>query len=432
MNNVAAKITKPPIHHQAFNSWAKAIKNSSSPNQALNLYSQMHRKSIPFNTFSILYTLKSITQLQKTSLLYHLHAHILKLGFSTHVYVATSLLHAYVVASFDDAKNLFDEMPEKNTITWNTIVKGYSNLGQIVKARKVFDEMPEKDLASWSTMIACYVNNGDLRSGLALFRGVFSMDTCLKPDQVMLGTILSACGQTGSIAAMLGKSIHGYILKNNWVLNVELGTALVDMYSKFGFLKKAAIVFTIMENRNVLSWTVLICGAAQNGFGKEALSIFEEMIKAGKVKPNKLTFTGVLSACAQAGLIDEGRKYFKMIEKCYNIEPTIQHYGCLVDMFGKKGLLGEALKVIEEMKLKPNVVIWGSFLSACKLHKQFEMAESVIDRVMEVVDPENNGGVYTLISDIYVLNNKWDEAERVRRLMEKQNVKKTRGSSFIR
>lgn len=332
------------------------------------------------------------------------------------------------MASFDDACALFDEMPERNTVTWNTMVSGYSKLGDVEKARNVFERMPVRDVASWSAMIAGYISNGLWENGLMLFREMLLLEE-LKPDQVTLCSIFVGFARMGSTGLLLGKSVHGFTVKNGWELNAELGTVLVDMYAKCGFLKSASHVFNFMQDRNVVSWTALICGSAQHGYGNETLSIFDMMRQAG-VRPNELTFTGVLTACAQAGLVEEGHGYFKMIER-YGLQPTIQHYGCMVDMFGKAGLLGEAYDVIKTMRLKPNIVIWGSFLSSCKLHKQFEMAERVFDQVMEMVKPENDGGVYTLISDLYVLSGKWDDAERVRKLMVNQNVKKTRGSSFI-
>ncbi|XP_057471899.1 pentatricopeptide repeat-containing protein At5g66520-like [Actinidia eriantha] len=427
-------LLKPTIQQQTilflrtFNSWSFAIRNASSPHKALQLYSQMQRLSVPFDSFSILFTLSSCTHLHNLSLIRHVHAHLLKLGFNSHVYVATSLLHAYVVASLGDACNLFDEMPERNTVTWNTMIAGYSKAGQVEMALQVFDRMPLRDIASWSAMIAGYMSNGRWGSGLMLFREMIVLEE-LKPDQVTLGSILAGCAHMGSIGLLLGKSIHGFIVKNGWVLNVELGTVLVDMYAKLGFLKNASVVFNRMQERNVKTWTALICGSAQHGYGKEALCIFEMMKEAG-VKPNELTFTGVLSACAQAGLVVEGRRYFRMIEE-YGFKPTIQHYGCVVDMFGKAGLLEEAHEVVKTMRFEPNVIVWSSFLSSCKIHKQFEMAERVIDLVMDMVKPENDGGVYALISDLYVLCGKLDDAERVRKLMVNQNVRKARGSSFI-
>ncbi|XP_057980306.1 pentatricopeptide repeat-containing protein At5g66520-like [Malania oleifera] len=409
-------------------SWSSAIRNASTPHEALHLYTQMQRQSLPFDSFSILFALKSCATLQNLSLIHHLHAHILKIGFKTHVYVATSLLYAYVLSSFGDACHLFDEMPNRNTVTWNTMITGYSKSGDLEMARLIFEEMPLRDLASWSAMIAAYMNNSYWDQGLMLFRNMMLKEQ-LRPDQMTLGSILAACSNMGSIGLQVGKSIHGFTVKNAWELNVDLGTILVDMYAKCGFLKYACRIFELMQERNVMAWTALICGSAHHGYGLEAISVFETMQELG-VKPNELTFTGVLSACAQAGLIEEGRKYFNMIKE-YGLELKIQHYGCMVDLFGKAGQLQDAYEIIKTMRLEPNVVIWGSFLSACKVHKQFEMAERVIEQVLVMVKPENDGGVYTLISDLYALNGKWNEVENVRKLMVHQNVKKVRGSSFI-
>ncbi|OVA01558.1 Pentatricopeptide repeat [Macleaya cordata] len=433
-------LVAPKIHHQNFHltkkkkisSWTSAIKKASSPQEALNLYKQMQNQSIPFDSYSILFTIKSCTHFlpNNLSLIRHLHAHLFKIGFNSHVYVATSLLYAYVISSFEDARLLFDEMPEKNAVTFNTMITGYSMSRDIESARLIFNEIPSKDLASYSAMISGYLSNGSWDKGLTLFREMI-VNEPFKPDQITLVSILSGCTRMGSLGLLLGKSIHSFIEKNEWEMNVELGTVLVDMYTKCGFLKGASQIFERMKERNVMSWSVMICGLANHGYGEEALSIFEKMEEAG-IKPNEITFTGILSACTHAGLIDKGKKYFEKMIQEYKIKPRIQHYGCMVDLLGKGGRLEEAYEVIESMKLEPNVVIWSSLLAACKVHKRFEMAEKVIERVLMVVKPESDGGVYTLISDLYSLNGKWEKAQWVRELMVNQNVKKVRGSSFIR
>ncbi|XP_028791424.1 pentatricopeptide repeat-containing protein At1g33350-like [Neltuma alba] len=410
-------------------SWAAALRNASSPRKALHLYAHMHRNAVHFDSFCILFTLKSCTSLQNAAITRHLHAHIVKLGFSSHVYVATSLLNAYIAVSFPDACLLFDEMPEKSIISWNSMITGYSRLGDIPGARSVFDEMPHWDVASWSAMIAAYANNGYYQPGLSLFRSMVAGGR-FRPDEITANSVLSVCAHMGALGLLAGKSVHGFMVKNGWDLSVELGTVLVNMYAKCGFLKFASQVFALMQERNVISWTSLICGFAQHGYNEEALTIFEKMQLAG-IRPNELTFTGVLSACVHAGSVGEGREYFKMIER-HGLEPRIQHYGCMVDLLGKAGKLEEAYEVIRAMKLEPNVVVWGSFLSACKEHGQFEMAERVIGQVLRMVKPENDGGMYTLICDLYVLGQKREEAERLRKLMIDSNVRKSRGSSFVR
>lgn len=438
MNTIITRLHRHPkprylsffCFFKSFSSWGLAIRDASSTQNALFLYSQMHRQSATFDSFSILYTLKSCTQLHNLVTIQHLHAHIVKLGFSYHVYVVTALLNAYNLTSFADACLLFDEMPDRNCVTWNTMITGYSRYGDVEKASSIFNEMPLRNVASWSAMIAAYLKNRNYKSGLSLFRDMV-INEGLKADQITAGSVLSGCAQMGgSDALLMGKSVHGFITKNVWELNVELGTVLLDMYAKCGILKSACNIFQLMQERNVMSWTALICGLAQHGHCTEALSLFEMMQKEN-VRPNELTFTGILSACVHTGLFEEGRKYFKMIE-AYGLQPRIQHYGCMVDLLGRAGLVAEAYDVIKTMKLEPNVVVWTSFLSACKEHNKFEMAKRAVDQVLKIIKPGNDGGVYSVICDLYASEGKWDEVEALRQLMLSQNVRKVRGSSIIR
>ncbi|KAK3001304.1 hypothetical protein RJ639_020312 [Escallonia herrerae] len=187
---------------RSFNSWSLAIKNAASPSKALTIYSQMQRQSIPLDSYSILFTLKSCTHLKDITVIQHLHTHILKLGFNTHVYVGTSLLNGYVGTSFEAACHLFDEMPERNTVTWNTMITCLSRSGYVEKAWLLFEQMPERDLASWSAMITAYMNNGCWDKGLVLFREIMVSEK-LKPDQVTLGSVLVGCGLVGLAGLML-------------------------------------------------------------------------------------------------------------------------------------------------------------------------------------------------------------------------------------
>jgi pentatricopeptide repeat protein len=408
-------------------SWALAIKkasSSSSPTKAMHLFSKMHRNGVPIDTFCVLFTLKSSTHLQSLPIIHHLHAHIIKLGFTSQVHVATCLLNAYVLLSFIDACILFDEMPQKNIVTWNTMIFGCSRSGDINKARELFEKMPDRDTVSWSSIISAYTNVGSYMSSLYLFRRMLFVEGT-KPDQVTAGAALSGCAHMGCLGLLAGKSVHGYIVKNGWELNVEIGAALVNMYGKGGVLRNAAMVFELMDERDVRSWTFMICGAARCGFNREALVVFEKMQMDG-VKPDELTFTGVLTACAHGGFVEEGRRYFKMIEEC-GLEPRVQHYSCLVYLIGKSGMLEEAYEIIKTMRVEPTVVVLGSLLSACKEHRQFEIAERVIEQVLRMAYPKNDGGLYSLIADLYVIGGKFEEAERLKKLMLNEHVRQAKG-----
>ncbi|CAN0911788.1 Pentatricopeptide repeat-containing protein At5g66520, partial [Linum grandiflorum] len=411
------------------------INRASSPNEALVGYCRIHRQSsVRQDTYSLLFALKSAAGLDDAKIVIsHLHAHAIRVGYSSNVFIATCLLSSYVAtASFPDACLLFDEMPDRTPITWNVMIKGYARSGNVDKAREVFEGMPQRSVESWCNMIAAYVRSGCWNSGLSLFREMVAENGEVKPDKVTLVTVLSCCVQMGCPGSLPGRSVHCFLLRNEVHMNVEIGTVLVDMYAKLGFLDYALLVFDSMKERNVATWTALICGAAQNGCNQEALSFFEMMTDEQGVEPNEMTFTGVLNACAHSGLVEQGRRYFEMIKE-YGLKHRIQHYGCMVDLYGRAGLMEEAHDVIMRMELEPNSFVWGSFLSACKEHDRFDMAEKVMEQVLRVVKPETDGGIYSQMCDLYVGNDQWEDAERIRKLMVDRNVRKVRGSSsFVR
>lgn len=428
----------PPQRHfhqllRQFNSWSSAIRDASSsskPINALHLFIKMHRQAITTDSFSLLYALKSCSTIQHYTLITNLHAHATKIGFDTHVYVGTCLLKGYVDKDFGDACQLFDEMPERNVVTWNTMISGHAKYGHLIDARVVFEEMPKRNVGSWSALISGYVNGGDLEQGLCLFREMIGTEGIF-PSQPILVSVLAGCARIGSPALFTGKSIHAFVLRIGcceW--NVELGSVMVDMYAKGGLISSAKKVGDLMKEWNVMTWTSLICGLAQHGHGHEAVSLFKKMEKEGNIQSNEMTFTGVLSACAQAGMVQEGQKYFDLLGTS-GLEIKIQHYGCMVDLYGKSGQLENAYQLIKQMQIIPNIAVWGAFLTGCKNHKQFEFADNVIDQILTTVSPDSDGGVYSMICDLYAMRGKWADAERVRKLMVKKNVKKVRGSSFM-
>uniref|UniRef100_A0A7N0TA22 Pentatricopeptide repeat-containing protein n=1 Tax=Kalanchoe fedtschenkoi TaxID=63787 RepID=A0A7N0TA22_KALFE len=434
-----------------FSTWSSAIRNtasSTSPSNAVHLFTQMLRQPLPADSFSLLYTLKSSAGIKHYGLISSLHSHVTKTGFCSHLYVATALLNAYAVTRLGAARQLFDEMPERNTVTWNVMISGYARAGDLVQARLVFDRMPEKGVASWAALISGCINHGQLEQGLGLCRQMMMVGNGgvrggggIIPDHFVLVSVLAGCSRIGSVGLLAGKSVHAFVTKSGLKLGVELGSAMVDMYAKCGVVDSATKVAGRMTEWNVTTWTLLICGLAQNGHGQEAVSLFkmidqkqeqekEDGTGSVPIRPNEMTFTAVLSACAQAGLVQEGQKYFNLLKNSA-MEVKIQHYGCMVDLYGKAGRLDDAYQIINEMELPPNNVVWGSFLAACKVHKQLETAERVIEQVLATVKPEEDGGVYSLICDLYTMLEKWDDAERIRSLMVNRKVKKARGSSFI-
>ena len=308
------------------------------------------------------------------------------------------------------------------------MISGYGTVGDLYKARILFDEMPKRDVASWSAMIGGYLDSGKWVEAFRLFHDLVEENN-VKPDQLILVQLLSCCASKASLR-LVGKSIHAYVWKDDVEMNVPLGTCLIDMYAKSGCLRSAHLVFDGMPEKNVMPWSAMICGLAMHGHGEDALMFFK-LMKDHKVRPNEITFTGVLSACCHAGLVEEGRKNFHSMVEDFGITPSIHHYGCMVELLGKAGMIDEAYDLMGKMKDEPNIVIMTSILASCKMHRNLAIAEKLIRRVLRMASPEVDGGVYTLVSDLYAMRGKWNDAEHVRMMMDEAFVKKKRGLSLI-
>eukprot|EP01018_Ginkgo_biloba_P002747 Gb_11036 [translate_table: standard] len=245
----------------------------------------------------------------------------------------------------------------------NALVDMYAKCGSIEKACHVFDKMHQRDVVSWTAMIAGYVQNGQGLKALKFFR---QMELAgVKPNLKTFVSVLPACAELAALEQ--GVDIHENITRSGFKSDVFVESALVDMYAKCGSLEKARDVFDKMNQRNAISWTAMIGGYAMHGCANEALELFEQMQHFGK-KPDHVTLVCVLSACCHAGLVDEGRQYFDCMSQYYHITPTMEHYGCMVDLLGRAGRLDEAQDFVNSMSIKPDATVWRCLLGAF-LHK---------------------------------------------------------------
>jgi pentatricopeptide repeat protein len=203
----------------------------------------------------------------------------------------------------------------------------------------------------------------------------------------------------------------------------------VDFYNKSGMFETARRVFDEMPRKNVISWNTLISGLALNGNGELGVELLEEMMNEG-VRPNDATFVGVLSCCAHAGLFERGRELLASMVEHHQIEPKLEHYGCMVDLLGRSGCVREAYDLIRIMPGgAPNAALWGSLLSACRTHGDVELAHLAVKELIDL-EPWNSGN-YVLLSNMYAEEERWDKVANVRGMMREKNVKKTPGQSVI-
>ncbi|XP_042505643.1 pentatricopeptide repeat-containing protein At5g66520-like [Macadamia integrifolia] len=242
------------------------------------------------------------------------------------------------------------------------------------------------------------------------------------------------CGMWNEAFELFTKMVVGLGIRPNesalkedqgFELSVTLGTALVDMYCKCGSAEKALKVFNEMPVKNVLSRSSMIGGLAMNGCGKQALSLFWRMQIVG-LAPNGVTFLTVLHGCSHSGLVDEGRRIFYLMTEDYEIEPQLEHYGCMVDLLGRAGLIKEALDFVDSLSVKPHAALWGALLSACRIHGNEELGEELGKHLIEL-EPDHSGR-YTLLSNIYAAARRWDDVETVRKLFKERGVSKNPGN----
>ncbi|GMP61655.1 hypothetical protein CsSME_00024032 [Camellia sinensis var. sinensis] len=389
---------------------------STNPRDSILVFSNWVSNSIlSFDDFTYIFVLGACARSSSTvSALWvgkQVHARVIKHGFLSNLMVQTTAIHFY--ASNKDvfsARQVFDEMSVRNSITWNAMIKGYCS-----QKLRVCEHA---------------------RNGLLLFKDMLVDISGLKPTDTTMICVLSAASQLGVLAT--GACAHGYVEKTTCApdRDVFIGTGLVDMYSKCGCLESALYVFQRMEEKNVLTWTAMATGLAIHGKGKQALDLLEAMEVSG-VKPNAVTFTSLFSACCHAGLVEEGLCLFHSMESKFGVEPLIQHYGCVVDLLGRAGHLEEAFNFIKDMGFEPDVVLWRSLLNSCKVHGDVVMGEKVGKILLRlvpekgVVELSDASEDYIALSNVYASAEKWEDVEMVRDVMKIKGIQTKSGLSSV-
>ncbi|KAK6159801.1 hypothetical protein DH2020_003182 [Rehmannia glutinosa] len=293
------------------------------------------------------------------------------------------------------ARELFENMTEKNVGSWNTMISGLFSNEMVIEAKKYFDEMPKKDEVSWSAMIDGYNRCGYFKEALEVFNEMQREE--IKPSKFVLSSALAACANLAALDQ--GKWIHAYIRKNRILVDAILGTSLVDMYAKCGRLDLAWDVFEKIKEKEVFCWNAMIGGLAVHGRADDAIDLFLKMQRDNIVKPNDITFIALLNACAHAGLVHEGLKYFVLMKRTYLVEPTVEHYGCVVNLLGKSGYLNEAENLISSMPMKPNCAVWGALLCACRIHNNIELGQRVGEILLDL-EPEKQWSIHIAVEHL--------------------------------
>ena len=300
----------------------------------------------------------------------------------------------------------------------------YAKAGELEMARDVFEKTPVADVVCWNVMIGGYAQQGNPGESLELFRRMLRSSEVI-PDEATLVAVLSSCSQLGGLDS--GRWVHSYMNSRRLVANLRLGTALVDMYSKCGSLEDARKMFDEMPNKDVVTWNVMIGGYAVHGRSKEAVSLFYDMLAKG-IRPTDITIIGVLNACSHAGMVSEGRGVFRLMEK-FDLEPKIEHFGCMIDLLGRAGMVEEAYEMARLMPVECDDIIWGSILSACKIHNKVELGREIAGSLIR--SGQARSGTYVVLSKILADVGDLEAAAAARRMMRDGGMRKEPGGAAI-
>ncbi|XP_041006643.1 putative pentatricopeptide repeat-containing protein At1g10330 [Juglans microcarpa x Juglans regia] len=363
-----------------------------------------------------------------------LHTQVVKRGVLRDPFIQTSFVSFYAhLGELFDARKMFEEISQPCIVAYNAMLDAFGKNGDMRSALLLFDCMPERDVVSWTSVIDGFGRNGCFHEAVKFFEKMMVhedvMSCSLKPNEATYVSVLSSCANLdGGGSLYRGKQIHGYAIRNEIELTVFTQTALIDLYGKKGCLRDAVNVFDQMVFKEVCTWNAMMSSLASNGREMDALDAFEKMKVEGQ-HPNEVTFVAVLTACARGKLVELGLKLFKSMLHESGIVPSMEHYGCIVDLLGRAGLLKEATDIISSMPFEPDGSVLGALFGACKIHGAIELANIVGQRLLDL--QPRHCGRYVTLSNVNAVMEKWDHAADLRKAMVEAGIQKVPAYSLI-
>ncbi|KAI3504936.1 hypothetical protein L1887_26736 [Cichorium endivia] len=389
-------------------SWTTIVSacgDNRNPDSGLYLFTRMLEDGIEPNEFILTSILSLCSTIQAKDFGLQVHSLSIKIGYESNIPVTNSIMYLYLkTGSFTEAKKLFEGLETVSLVTWNAMIAGHAQMMEVSENTLSASRNGFEALDTFSKL---------QKSGL-------------KPDLFTLSSILTVCSNL--LALEQGQQVHAQAIKTGFLSDVVVGTALVNMYNKCGTIEGACKAFVEMPTRTLISWTSMITAFAQHGLSQHALDLFSDMRLAGD-RPNKVTFVGVLAACSHAGMVDQGLTYFELMKNEYKIDPIMDHYGCIIDMFVRLGRLEEAFEFVNKMEFEPNEFIWSLLVAGCRSHgnleKGFYAAEKLLD--LNPKDPE----LYVMLLNMYVSAGRWKDVSRLRKMMKDEKVMKLKDWSWV-
>ncbi|KAL9234713.1 hypothetical protein vseg_009551 [Gypsophila vaccaria] len=357
-----------------------------------------------------------------------IHAHIFRKELKGKVKLSSSVSNALVTlyckcGRIHEARHIFEQMPVKDIISWNSILSGYATAGKVLEAKEFFGRMSEKNHLSWAMMIAAYAQNGLGEEGVRLINQM--RHEGFQPCDYCYAGAATACSNLGALDQ--GRQLHSQVIRLGYESSISMGNALITMYGRCGTVDDARLIFTTMPSVDSISWNAMIAAFGHHGYGAQALELYEQMLGVG-IPPDRITFLTIITACSHSGLVHQGRRYFDSMRK-YQIVPGEDHYARMIDLFCRAGKFSEAEELIDSMPSEPKAPVLEAMLAGCRIHGKLDLGIKVAEKLLNLI-PQNDG-TYILLSNIYAAAGQWTDVARVRALMRDRGVKKEPACSWI-
>ncbi|MQM12294.1 hypothetical protein Taro_045209 [Colocasia esculenta] len=424
-----------------FNTLVKARSRSANPHTAITFYFEMAGEGFTRNSFAFPPLLNACTRIPSLNEGEKCHGQAVKNGVDGVVHVQNALINMYACCgAVDSARFLFDGMTLRDLVSWNSMVDGYAKSGNLIRARNLFDQMPERNVISWNIVIAAYLKGRTPKYGLNLFSKM--VKTGLRGTITTMVSVVTACARLRWL--LVGRSVHGFCIRNMVEVNLIFQTALVDMYSKCRKLNIARLVFDEIRVKNLVCWNAMILGHCIHGCPEDGLGLYEDLVRRGSevpetkpysrvedvaISPDEVTFVGVLCACRRAGLLSKGKMYFDQMINLYHLTPTFAHYWCMANLYGSLGLVKEAEDVLRCMPEETESLLWGNFFWLCRFHGDIELGEQIAKRLIEL-EPLNSSR-YSLLWNVYAAAGRWKDVGEVKKMMEERGVVAMPGRTLV-
>ncbi|KAL0360332.1 UNVERIFIED_CONTAM: Pentatricopeptide repeat-containing protein [Sesamum radiatum] len=519
------------LHPLPWNILISSYVNKGHFQEAIFAYEQMGLRRIRPDSFTYPSVLKACAEQSNLDFGKEVHRSINASSVKWNLFVQNALVSMYgKCGDLETARSVFDKMPIKDEVSWNSIISGYASRGKWEDSSELFERMQaaglELNIITWNTVAGGCLRTGNFKGALQLICQMRMSGHHLDPVAVIIG--LGACSHI--CALKLGKEIHGLAIRNSSIDYDNVKNALITLYCRCGDLMHGYVVFTLIEAKNIISWNSIISGFAQwdrseeatflfrellrtdiepnyvtlagilplcarvanlqhgkqfhcyiarreefqsylliwnalieiyarsgkvsvarrlfdsldkrdavtytsiiagygmQGDGKIAIKLFEEMIRS-QIKPDHLVMVAILSACSHSGLVAQGQSLFERMQSIYGITPNLEHFACMVDLFGRAGMLKKAKEVILRMPYKPTSEMWATLLGACRIHGNTDIGEWAAEKLLEM--KPKNSGYYVLIANMYAAAGCWSKLAEVRTVMRDFGVRKDPGCAWV-